>query len=188
LSPEREDPHTVAPAISGRVGGTLLILRVFGFSLQGMGPANGITFDDSLWPLLVVRFSGTPTNQQFEEYLAKRGAYLARRQKHALIYDTASFRVLTNEQRQRQIDWLKERAALMKETSLGSALVITSPIVRLTLSIVLQFSQAGTAYHTARSLPEAAGWAAARLVDAGLHLEAQRVRTHFDLVSRRSTG
>jgi hypothetical protein len=153
-----------------------------------MEPANGITFDDSLWPLLVVKFSGAVSNAQIEEYLAKRGSYLARRQKHVLIYDTASFRVLTNEQRQRQINWLKERAALLKETSLGSALVITSPVFRLVLSIVLQFSQAGTVYHTARSLPDAASWAAARLVDAGMPMEAQRVRAHFGLVPKLSVG
>ncbi|PTL84581.1 hypothetical protein [Vitiosangium sp. GDMCC 1.1324] len=153
-----------------------------------MEPTSHITFDDSLWPLLVVRFSGTPTNQQFEEYLSKRGAYLERKQKHTLIYDTVSFRVLTNEQRQRQINWLKERAGPMKEFSLGSALIITSPVVRLTLSIVLQFSQAHMPYHAARSLPEAASWCAERLASAGFALDAQRVRTHFGLFAKRVTG
>jgi hypothetical protein len=153
-----------------------------------MDSASNITFDDSLWPLLVVKFSGTPTNAQVEEYLARRQSYLDRKQQHVLIYDTQSFRVLTNEQRQRQIDWLKERAAVMKKYSLGSALVIVSPITRLTLSIVLQFSHSVTPYHAARSLPEAARWAASRLQDVGLVQEAARVRTHFGLVPGRNTA
>ncbi|HEX8826281.1 MAG TPA: hypothetical protein VF794_40625 [Archangium sp.] len=153
-----------------------------------MEPPSHITFDDSLWPLLVVRYSGTPTNEQFEAYLARRQSYLDRKEKHALIYDTTSFKVLTTEQRQRQILWLRERAALMKKYSLGSALVITSPIARLTLSIVLQFSQAQTPYHPARSLPEAARWAAGQLHEAGLVREAQRVKAHFGLMPQRSTG
>ncbi len=153
-----------------------------------MPPPSNITFDDSLWPLLVVRFAGTPTEEQFEAYLARRQSYLDRKQKHALIYDTVRFQVLTHEQRQRQINWLKERADTLKELSLGSALVITSPVARMTLSIVLHFSQAATPTHAARSLPEAARWAASRLQDAGFVKEAQHVRTHFGLIPQRSTG
>jgi hypothetical protein len=153
-----------------------------------MEPPSNITFDDSLWPLLVVRFSGMPTNQQFEEYMARRGSYLARNQKHALIYDTVRFSVLTSEQRQRQIDWLKEHKELMRKLSLGSALIITSPVVRLLLSGILHFSQAATPYHAARSLPDAANWCAGRLAGAGLLVEAQRVRMHFGLAPRQGTG
>jgi hypothetical protein len=153
-----------------------------------MAPPSNITFDDSLWPLLIVRFSGTPTNQQFEEYMARRGSYLARNQKHALIYDTVRFSVLTPEQRQRQINWLKERKELLQKLSLGSALIITSPMVRLLLSGILHFSQTGTPYHAARSLPDAASWCAGRLASAGLLVEAQRVRTHFGRAPHQSTG
>lgn len=153
-----------------------------------MEPANNITFDDSLWPLLVMRFSGTPTNQQLEDFLAKRGASLTRRQQHVVIYDTVSIRVLTPEQRQRLIDWFKERKAIQKQLSLGSALVITSPVMRLMLSTILHFTQTETPYHVARSLSEAASWAAARLDDAGFHAEAQRVRVQLGAVARRSTG
>jgi hypothetical protein len=149
--------------------------------MKSMEPASTITFDDSLWPLLVVRFSGTPTQQQFEEYLATRQKYLDRREKHVLIYDTVRFQVLTPEQRQRQINWLRERARLMQETSLGSALIIISPVARMLLSMVLQFSQAKTPYHAARSMPEAARWAAERLDGAGLVQDARRVRVHFGL-------
>jgi hypothetical protein len=153
-----------------------------------MEPPSNITFDDSLWPLLVVRFAGTPTQQQFEEYMARRGSYLARNQKHALIYDTVRFSVLTSEQRQRQIHWLKEHKELLQTLSLGSALIITSPMVRLLLSGVLHFSQTSTPYHAARSLPEAANWCAGRLASAGLLVEAQRVRTHFGVNPRQGTG
>lgn len=165
-----------------------MLVPGFPFTLDGVEPPSNITFDDSLWPLLVVRFSGTPTNQQFEEYMARRGSYLARNQKHALIYDTVSFNVLTSEQRQRQIDWLKERKELLQKLSLGSALIITSPVVRLLLSGILHFSQASTPYHAARSLPDAASWCAGRLASAGLLVEAQRVRMHFGLTPRQSTG
>jgi hypothetical protein len=153
-----------------------------------MPPPSNITFDDSLWPLLVVRFAGTPTDEQFGEYLARRQAYLDRKQKHVLIYDTVRFQVLTHEQRQRQIDWIKARADTMKQLSLGSALIITSPVARMTLSIVLHFSQAATPYHAARSLPEAASWAASRLHAAGLVKEAQRVRTYYGLNPQHSTA
>ncbi|HLM42707.1 MAG TPA: hypothetical protein VK458_02515, partial [Myxococcaceae bacterium] len=73
--------------------------------------------------------------------------------------------------RQRQIDWIKARADTMKQLSLGSALIITSPVARMTLSIVLHFSQA-----------------ASRLHAAGLVKEAQRVRTHYGLNPQHSTA
>ena len=120
--------------------------------------------------------------------MARRGSYLARTQKHTLIYDTVSFSVLTGEQRQRQIDWLKARKELLQKYSLGSALIITSPMVRLLLSGVLHFSQAATPSHAARSLPDAANWCAGRLSSAGLLVEAQRIRMHFGLTPRQSTG
>lgn len=165
-----------------------LPVLAFPLTLERMGSPSNITFDDSLWPLLVVRFSGTPNPQQFEEYMARRGTYLARNQKHTLIYDTVRFSVLTPEQRQRQIHWLKEHKEPLQTLSLGSALIITSPIVRLLLSGVLHFSQASAPYHAARSLPEAASWCAGRLAEAGLLVEAQHVRTHFGLVSSKSAS
>ena len=163
-------------------------MRVFPATLRGMATPSHITFDDSLWPLLVVRFTGTPTNPQFEEYMARRGSYLARNQKHTLIYDTVSFTVLSSEQRQRQIHWLKEHKEPLRTLSLGSALIITSPVVRLLLSGVLHFSQASSPYHAARSMPDAASWCAGRLAGAGLLAEAQRVRTRFGLIPGQGTG
>lgn len=165
-----------------------MIVPIFGFSLWSMEPPSNITFDDSLWPLLVIRFTGTPTNQQFEAFLAKREASLARRQKHAVIYDTVSLRVLTPEQRQRLVEWFKERKAIQKQLSVGSGLVITSPVTRLLLSSILHFTQTEAPYHVARTLSEAAQWAASRLDEAGLFAEAQRVRVHYGAMPRRSTG
>jgi hypothetical protein len=153
-----------------------------------MESPNNITFDDTLWPLLIIRFTGTPTNHQFEDFLAKRGASLAKRQKHVVIYDTGSLRVLTPEQRQRLIAWFKERKEIQRQVSLGSGLVITSPVTRLLLSSILQFTQTEAPYHVARSLSEAAQWAAARLDEAGLFADAQRVRVNHGAVARRRTG
>lgn len=153
-----------------------------------MHPHNIITFDDSLWPLLVVRMSGTPTHSQFEEYLAARGSFLERGEKHVLVYDAARFNVLSNEQRQRQVEWLKEREAVRRDLTLGSALIITSPLVRLTLNIVRYFNPTTTPYFVASSMDEAVKWAAARLDEAGLHEQARRVRESHGLIAQRGTG
>lgn len=130
--------------------------------------------------------SGKPTDEEFEAYLAQRGSYLSRGQKHVLIYDAARLGVLSPEQRQRQIDWLKARMPLVKKLSMGSALVITSPAVRLVLSIVSHLTQVTSPYHTVRSLEEAAAWAAGRLADEGYYAEAHRVRLHFGLLLARA--
>jgi hypothetical protein len=98
------------------------------------------------------------------------------------------FHVLTNEQRQRQINWLRARTSLMRQYMLGSTLVITSPLARLTLSVILHFSQTGTPCHPVRSMQDAAVWAAARFSEVGLLDAAQRVREHFGLESQRSAS
>jgi hypothetical protein len=153
-----------------------------------MTPASHITMDESLWPLIVVRMSGTPSDRQFEDYLAVRQSQLDRQEKHVIIYDAVRLHVLTNEQRQRQIDWFKARTPLMRQYKLGSALVITSPLVRLTLSVIQHFVQGGMPYYAARSVQDAAAWSSARLAEAGLLEAAQRVREHFGLNSQRSMG
>ena len=146
-----------------------------------MASPRHIHFDDSLWPLLIIRVSGRPTDEEFEACLTLRGAYLDRGQKQVLIYDTASLSVLTSEQRQWQIDWLKPRAHLLHQLLLGTAIIIPSPAMRLVLSVVRHQAQLRSPYHIASSMEEAAAWAAARLSDAGLVAEAQRVCDRFGL-------
>lgn len=140
---------------------------------------SGFEFDDSLWPLLLIRFSGNPSMQELETYLAKRLEYMRRHEPHVLLYDTRNARMLSKPLTQRHVAWMKEHDALRRETVVASAVVITSPIIRLTASAVLHFWPAKTPYFFCANLSEAVNWAADWLNKTGHSPHAHQVLQRF---------
>ncbi len=141
--------------------------------------AAPFSFDDSLWPLLGVRLSGEPSSRQFEDYLARSTQYLQRGESHVCIFDMSALRLLSSEQRRLQVEWLKENAALMRRTLLGISYVITSPVIRLTMSVIFHFESPTVPYAICPNLDAAGAWAAVRLDEGGLRAPAERVRRQF---------
>ncbi|MCY1075024.1 hypothetical protein [Archangium lansingense] len=153
-----------------------------------MDPSASITIDDSLWPLLQVRFPSAFTNSQQEQYLGRLLAYLRRGERYVGILDTHLLKNTTSEQRQRQADFIKEHEALFRSCSLGTAGIITSPLMALGARILIHLKPMPSPYYVASSLPAAVTWAAERLELAGLFGPAERVRRHFGLLAERRTG
>ncbi|HYO53677.1 hypothetical protein [Archangium sp.] len=140
-------------------------------------------FDESLWPLLVIHFSGIPTSEEFEAYLSRRLDYLRRYERHAIVYDTRRVRLLPAEMRTRHVVWTREHEALRREMLVANAIVITSPVIRLTLNLALHAMRDDVPYFVAPTLSEAALWAADRLRDVGHPIPAERIRRHFETSS-----
>lgn len=140
-----------------------------------------ITFDDSLWPLLISRFHGAATDSEYEDYLARGTVYLQRGELYVSVLDMGRLVVPTAVQRQRQAEWLQERDNLLREQFLGCALVITSPFVRLALSTVLHLKPMPMPYVAVYDVSAGLKWAATRLEEAGLASSASRIRRHFGL-------
>jgi hypothetical protein len=153
-----------------------------------MNPSAPISFDDSLWPLLVVRFVGAPSLQQQEAYLAQLRAYLQHGDRYVSILDTRQLKMMTSEQRVRQAEFIKENEALLRQVALGTAAIVTSPLIRLAASVFLHIKPMPTPYYVAPSLPLAAVWAADRLERAGFLAPAERVRRHYGLLAERRAG
>lgn len=137
------------------------------------------TFDDSHWPLLGVRLSGEPSRLEFEAFLDRCTQYLQRGERHLSIVDVSALRLLSTEQRQRHAEWLEENAALMRQSLLGLAYVITSPTVVLTMSVIFHFRPPPVPYTIVPHLDEARGWAARHLDEAGLRDPAECIRRQF---------
>jgi hypothetical protein len=146
-----------------------------------MHPSDSVihSFDDSLWPLLIIRPPSLVSRRMQEEGLATIAAYLRRGEKHISIVDLRQLRQVPLDQRQRQVEWFREQEALMRENLLGTAIVMTSPIIRLTMSIVLHLQPLPVPHHIGPHLDTAALWAAERFQEAGLPLAAACVRRHF---------
>jgi hypothetical protein len=154
-----------------------------------MSPTHDIQWDDSQWPLLVVRFLGVPTTPQVEANLARQTAILERGERHAILYDASGMTgVGPAEQRHLQAAWLKQHDARLRELVLGVAFVIHSPVVRLAVSIVMHLRPMPSPYVMAATQGEAVAWAADRLEQDGQEAAARRVREHFALYGGRRAG
>lgn len=140
---------------------------------------SGITFDDSLWPLLVSRFSGAVSDEQFEEYLRRGADYLQRGEVYVSVLDMGKLSLPTAAQRQRQLEWLKGKEQAMREQVLGCAFVITSPVIRLALSAVFHVVPLPTPYVAVRDVAEGLRWAIQRLEACGHVEEARRIQEHL---------
>jgi hypothetical protein len=141
-----------------------------------MNRAASFAFDDSLWPLLGVRLTGEPSRQEFEAFLDRSTQYLQRGAPHVCIFDLSALWLLSSEQRQRHALWLEKHAALMRQTLLGLAYVVTSPTVVLTMSVIFHFRPPPVPYTLVSRLDSARAWAAWHLDEAGMRAEAERVR------------
>lgn len=128
-----------------------------------------ISFDDSQWPLLTVTFSGTSSSQVFDAYLSRMSAYLNRGEKYLALLDTrAETAAPTMEQRQRQVQWIQRHEAALRQYSLGTAFVITSPFIRLALNIMHQLKPLPCPHTIVGDLQSARDWAAGRFRAAGV--------------------
>ena len=96
-----------------------------------------IQLDDSLWPLLLIRYTGEATNQELQELLDVRTRYLERPEPCVVLHDMSRAKVGTTEQRRIQADWLKRHDAQLRKSVLGVAFVTSSVAMRLILSIIL---------------------------------------------------
>ena len=92
------------------------------------------------------------------------------------------------QQRHLQAAWKKRHAEQLKVLNLGTAFVITSPLVRLAVSTVFYLTPMHSPYLIAASLPQTVAWAVQRLEASGLHAAAERVRHTFGLGASRHAG
>ena len=146
---------------------------------------SGYTFDTSYWPLLRVTLVGMPTMEQTEAYITQRTETLRREQPHIVLYDTRQARLLAAEQRQRLSDWTRENEALSRQYLRGTAIILTSPFMRLTLNLLMGAKRMWIPpYCIEATLPPAMLWSATRLHEAGYEELAERLRQEYMPVAR----
>jgi hypothetical protein len=146
-----------------------------------------IAFDDTLWPLLIARFTGTNPPDEYEEYLEKTASYFRKREPMVMLHDAREARAVPPEQRQRQADWLRQHEVLLRHFNVGTVFVITSPVVRLSLTVIHALRPPVTPHAVVPTMIEGIGWAADRFQQAGHLFPALRLRTAL-LGSRRLSG
>ncbi len=125
--------------------------------------------DVSRRPLITVTFDGLATDAEFDAYLDQMTEMvLARKERTVTILDARASGRAPATQRKKQADWLKEHDADLRRYSLGTAFVITSPLVRGVLTAILWVQPMATAHVVVASMDAAERWAAEQLRSAGL--------------------
>jgi hypothetical protein len=126
------------------------------------------TIDTARHPIILVTFSGYVSEPEFDAYLASMTKVISRPEKTVTIYDARYAIRNPASQRRKQADWLKQHEEQLRQYSLGTAFVITSPFVRGVLTAILWLQPMVSDYVVVGRMDEAEAWAAKKLRAAGL--------------------
>jgi hypothetical protein len=96
--------------------------------------------------------------------------------------------MMTAELRNRLLEWLREHGDLQARMTLGTAVIVTSPFIRLTVNLLRHLRPSRVPCLLVSNEAEAVAWCADRLRDAGLHAQAEHIRRHFGLLLANPSG
>jgi hypothetical protein len=147
-----------------------------------------VTFDETFWPLVFVRYAAPLRDVEHAQSLERIGGYLERGERCFFIVDTRGVPSPTALQRQHQEDWDRQYAELVRTTVLGTALIVTSPVIQLTLNVLLHLRPMLAPYVIVHTLPAALDWVTARMEAQGLDACAARLRAHFTPPAHKASG
>lgn len=125
--------------------------------------------DLSRLPLVRVTFDGLASDAEFDKYLSGiTDLLMVGRQKTVTVLDARASARAPATQRKRQAAWIKEHESLLRRYSLGTAFVITSPLVRGVLTAILWLQQLPTPHTVVATIAEAERWATEQFRRAGV--------------------
>jgi hypothetical protein len=128
-----------------------------------------IIFDERDWPVMVIRFSGAPTDAEFEAYLERYETYLQREDRYGLVMVTEPNSPMTKSKHARmQAAWIKERYDRLSERCVGIAFVLPSPMMRGVLKAILAMQSLPVPYSVSATEEPARKWVRSRLGEAKL--------------------
>lgn len=125
-----------------------------------------IIVDRTAAPVVVVRFVGVATDEEFAEYLRQMTDV-------CLNIDPLAFIIDSRESMNRSPSHLAEQARWMKEhrrdlvRSAGTAFVIDQPVMRFALSSVFAIAPLPSRYIVKETFSDATAWVGQRLAEQG---------------------
>jgi len=125
-----------------------------------------IEIDDRLWPLVIFRFRFRPSMDELERYLARQEEMLARKQPMISLVQAEQAKLWETPVLRRQAEWIKEHEALLRQYSLGVAMVMQSPIVRGMLKAILWIQPMPQPYTVCSTVEEGLRWLRERVASA----------------------
>ena len=120
----------------------------------------GLTFDETAWPLLYVRFPSKPLSDEGFEYFIKRYTlFVERRAQFATILDSRGLSTaITAQQRRRLAEWFAVTGELASEVHFGIAVLISNSVIRGALMAVTWIAPIPVPVKPFGSVADSAPW------------------------------
>lgn len=132
----------------------------------------GLTFDDSAWPLLYVRYPSKPLSDEgFEHFISRYTGFVERRDHFATIFDSRGpATAITAQQRKRLTEWFEVTGELAGQYHFGIALLLNNPLVRGALNAVTWLSPIPVPVKSFGSISDAAPWVREAFATRGVQM------------------
>lgn len=134
----------------------------------GAMAAPHVLVDESRFPLVVVTFREVADDREFDAYLDRMSALVRRQKKNVVILDASEAGAAPASQRKKQADWITQNSELLRAHSLGTAFVISSPLVRGMLTAIFWLQPMPNPHAVVGTYAEAERWAIEQLARVGL--------------------
>ncbi|MEM7137011.1 MAG: hypothetical protein AAF500_10555 [Myxococcota bacterium] len=120
----------------------------------------GLTFDDSAWPLLYVRFPSKPLSDEgFEHFIERYTSYVERRVLFGSIIDSRGLSTaITPSQRRRLATWFEVTGPLAADVHFAIAVLLSNPLIRGALKAVTWVAPIPVPVQAFGSIVDAAPW------------------------------
>lgn len=126
---------------------------------------GAIRVDESRFPVIIVTFEDTVPDAEFDAYLARLDAHVARRIRCAFVFDATRAGRSSATQRRKQADWMRANEHVLRTYSAGYAFVISSPLIRGALTAILWLQPMPAPHVVVPTFEEAERWARGQLED-----------------------
>ncbi|MBC8069974.1 MAG: hypothetical protein IAG13_16670 [Deltaproteobacteria bacterium] len=139
--------------------------------LPSFQDTDAIDVELDRFPLVVIRMSAAPTDDDFQRYLGRCEALMVGDQLYSIVLVAMAHAPMPQTRHARaQATWMKAHDARIARHIASMAFVLPSPLVRGVLRAVLQMQPLPVEHRVFRGEAEATAWSDERLASVGARL------------------
>ncbi|MCR9165563.1 MAG: hypothetical protein ACE37F_00915 [Nannocystaceae bacterium] len=127
-----------------------------------------VELDDSTWPLVTLKISGTPSSEEEEYFTNTSVRFPERRELYVAVIDLREAATPTPRFVRRQAAAQKAHLEELRSYCLGVAFVIRSAMLRGALRAIFHLQELPSPYIVVKTIEEAHSWASSKLARKGL--------------------
>ena len=114
--------------------------------------------DTAHWPQVVYWVDEAATEADVDAFIAAANEVLQRREPYVAILDASQLKRASPPLRQKAVEWQKAHRNELAAHCLGTAFVLSSPIMRFITMTVLLLTDLPTPWRVCASVEDAMGW------------------------------